>query len=159
MAAELPDGPVLELACGRSGSALALAAEGRQVVAVDISDLALSQLAGEARRRGLNDRIKIVLTDVSSYQPEANTFALVMAAFFWDATAFRAGCGAVQPGGLIGWEALATTPGHDGRASRSRVPHGELSARLPAWFEVLIEEHHTTDQRQSTMVLARRSRI
>jgi SAM-dependent methyltransferase len=152
----LPEGPVLELACGRSGSALALAAEGRSVVAVDVSDVALGQLADEATRRGLTDRIEIVLADVSRHEPEPARFALVIATFFWDADAFLAGCRAVRPGGLLAWEALASTPGLEDTTTRWRIPHGELSARLPAGFQVLIERSRTTDGRHSTMLLARR---
>ena len=48
-----PRGPVLELASGPSGSALAAAAAGRNVTAVDVSDVALDMLAAEAQRRGV----------------------------------------------------------------------------------------------------------
>lgn len=47
----VPEGPVLELACGRSGTALGLAAAGRCVTAIDVSDTALVQLELEATRR------------------------------------------------------------------------------------------------------------
>ena len=56
LAMELPDGPVADLACGASGSALLAAARGRQVTAVDVSELALGMLGDEARRRGLDGR-------------------------------------------------------------------------------------------------------
>lgn len=56
--AGVPDGPVLELASGRSGTALALAAHGRQVTAIDVSDVALLQLDSEAVRRGVADRLR-----------------------------------------------------------------------------------------------------
>lgn len=58
--AGVPDGPVLELASGRSGTALALAAHGRQVTAIDVSDVALLQLDSEAVRRGVADRLNLV---------------------------------------------------------------------------------------------------
>lgn len=47
----VPEGPVLELACGRSGTALGLTAAGRCVTAIDVSDTALVQLELEATRR------------------------------------------------------------------------------------------------------------
>ena len=40
LAMDLPDGPVADLACGTSGSALLAAARGRAVTAVDISEAA-----------------------------------------------------------------------------------------------------------------------
>src|SRR5262249_59346361 len=48
-----PGGPVADLACGPSGAALLAAAAGRQVTAVDISDVALGLLGEESRPRGL----------------------------------------------------------------------------------------------------------
>ena len=44
----LPDGPVVDLACGPSGSALLAAGGGREVTAVDISEIALRLLGWEA---------------------------------------------------------------------------------------------------------------
>ena len=72
-----PDGPVLELACGPSGSALAAAAAGRHVTAVDVSDVALRLLRAEAGRRGLLGRIDIVHADLVTWRPAAAQYALV----------------------------------------------------------------------------------
>lgn len=149
--AGMPDGPVLELASGRSGSALALAAAGRSVTAVDVSDVALGQLAAEARRRGLADRVKCVQADVASYPAGEGRFALVLATFYWDEHTFQTACAAVCPGGLLGWEALAATPGAD--AGPYRVAHGELGARLPHGVTIL-DEHQPSER--STRLLARR---
>ncbi len=52
LAMPLPPGGVLELACGPSGSALAAAAAGRHVTAVDAADVALGLLAAQASRAG-----------------------------------------------------------------------------------------------------------
>lgn len=159
LAAGMPDGPVLELACGRSGSALALAAAGRRVTAVDISDLALRQLRAEARRRNLDDLLECVLADVPSYDPGRERYALVLATHYWDAAAFDAACGAVAPEGLLGWEALAYQPGVDTEPGPWRVVHGDLSARLPARFVVLEETAQQAGTRRSTRLLARASRV
>lgn len=67
--AGVPDGPVLELASGRSGTALALAAHGRQVTAIDVSDVALLQLDSEAVRRGVADRLNLVQADLGCCEP------------------------------------------------------------------------------------------
>src|ERR1700691_5686194 len=61
---ELPDGPVLELASGPSGSALLAAEAGRRVTAVDVSEVALRRLAEEAQRRGIGDLIALVHADL-----------------------------------------------------------------------------------------------
>src|SRR5882672_4541723 len=66
LALNLPDGPVADLACGPSGSALLAAAQGRRVTAVDISEVALGLLGAEARRRGLGHLITLVHADLPS---------------------------------------------------------------------------------------------
>lgn len=153
LAAGLPDGPVLELACGRSGNALEFAAAGRMVVAVDISDLALTQLAEEANRRSLGERIECVCADVPAYDPGPERFALVLATLYWDPAAFSTGCRAVFPGGLLAWDALRA----DGDAGQYRIPHGELSTRLPEGFTVLAEDAPASEWHRTTRLLARHS--
>ncbi|MGI5996946.1 methyltransferase domain-containing protein [Saccharomonospora viridis] len=159
-AAGMVDGPVLELACGRSGSALALAEAGRRVVAVDVSDVALQQLATEAKRRGVAARVACVQADLETFVPPRGMFAFVLATRFWDAAVFDAAREAVSPGGLLGWEALALTD-EDGSAvtSRFRVRHGTLGAALGPGWEVLLEtatgETAGLRPHRSTRVLAR----
>ena len=158
LTAGLPEGSVLELACGRSGSALALAAAGRHVVALDVSDVALSQLSAEAEHRGVAARIECVLADAASYDPGQERFALVLATYFWDPAAFTTACTAVMPGGLLGWEALSTEPGAEGSAHRWRIRHGELSSRLPQRFAMLDERAIVSGHKRSTRLLARAAR-
>lgn len=153
--AGLPDGPVLELACGRSGSALLLADARWRVTAVDISDVALSQLSAEAGHRGVAAWIERVLADAASYDPGEERFALVLATYFWDPAAFTTACTAVMPGGLLGWEALSTEPEAEGSAHRWRIRHGELSSRLPQRFAVLDERAIVSGHKRSTRLLAR----
>lgn len=155
--AGFPAGPVLEFACGRSGSALALATAGRDVLAVDVSDLALAQLAAEAERRGLAGRITTEVADVPSYRPGRDRFALVLATYYWDEGAFGSGCAAVLDGGLIGWEALVRKPGAAPGSTRPwEIEPNSLSARLPAGWEVLDERTIDMGDRRSTRMLARR---
>jgi hypothetical protein len=94
VAAGLPDGPVLDLAWGASESAVAFSEMGRQVTAVDLSDMALHE-----------------------FRPRTRAFALVMCMDFWDASVFVAGCDAASVGGLVAWESL-----HDDPASQ--LPNG-----------------------------------
>ncbi|MEU6644899.1 methyltransferase domain-containing protein [Saccharomonospora sp. NPDC046836] len=152
-----PAGPVLELACGRSGSALALAAAGRAVVAVDVSDVALGQLAAEAARRGLADSIDCVRADLLRYAPGQECYAFVLATRYWEPTVFAAACSAVTQGGLIAWEALALAPGASA-AQRWHVRHGELSSLLPSRFDVLTEDVVASGERYTTRLLARARR-
>lgn len=156
-AAGFPAGPVLELACGRSGSALALAEAGRSVVAVDVSDVALEQLRAEAKRRCLTDRVWCVQADLPEFVPAPRRCGLVLATRFWDAVVFRAACAAVAPGGLLGWEALAATGPGDSR--RWRVRSGGLGAALGREWRILAEsspEPEMEKETRFTTMLARR---
>src|SRR5215472_2492344 len=90
LATALPPGPVLDLACGPSGSALLAAAAGHRVVAVDASDVALGLLADEADRRGLAGMIRLVHADLSGWRPEPGRYSLVLCTGFWDRSVFPA---------------------------------------------------------------------
>jgi SAM-dependent methyltransferase len=150
----LPAGPVLELACGPSGSALLAAAAGRRVTAVDASDVALELLAAEAARRGLASLLTLTHADLSDYRPDGG-YALVLCTGFWDAAVFATAQAAVTGGGLIAWEALTEAA----RRHRPSLParwclrDGEPASLLPAQFE-LVEQHDVGETRRQ--VLARR---
>jgi cyclopropane fatty-acyl-phospholipid synthase-like methyltransferase len=154
----LPDGPVLELACGPSGSALLAAAAGRLVTAVDASDVALGLLEKEARRRHLDGRITLVLADLARWRPDGAGYALVLCTGYWDRATFAAAAGAVRPGGVIGWEALTQAA----RRDRPTLPpewcvgQGEPAALLPAGFEVISQDNAPPESATRRRLLARR---
>jgi SAM-dependent methyltransferase len=139
LAMDLPDGPVADLACGPSGSALLAAARGRRVTAVDVSEVALGLLREEARRRGLELLINAVHADLAAWRPEPGSHALVLCTGFWSAPVFAAAAGAVAPGGLLGWEAF-TDEARRTRPSLSPqwcLAPGEPASLLPEGFTVL----------------------
>jgi SAM-dependent methyltransferase len=135
----LPDGPVADLACGPSGSALLAAAAGRRVTAVDISQVALDLLAAEARRRDLGHLIEPVHADLATWRPERGGYALVLGTGYWDRAVFAVAARAVAPGGALGWEAFTA----DARRVRPGLCRdwclepGEPASLLPAGFAVL----------------------
>jgi SAM-dependent methyltransferase len=145
----LPDGPVLELACGPSGSALAAAAAGRRVTAVDVSDVALRLLGAEAERRGLRQLIDIVHADLEDWRPAARAYALVLCTGYWDREVFGRAAAAVAAaavadaavagGGVLAWQALTAAA----RVARPGLPAawclgpGEPAAALPDGFTVI----------------------
>jgi SAM-dependent methyltransferase len=139
LAMDLPDGPVADLACGASGTALLAAASGRQVTAVDISELALGMLGDEARRRGLDHLITLVHADLAAWQPRPRSHALVVCTGFWSRDVFAAAAEAVALGGLLAWEAFTAEAR---RARPDLAPEwclgpGEPGSLLPAGFGVL----------------------
>jgi SAM-dependent methyltransferase len=159
LARPLPAGPVLELACGPSGSALLAAASGRSVTAVDVSEVALTLLAVEARRRGLTDRITLVQADLATWQPSAGSYALVLSIGYWDRRVFAHAAAAVTAGGSIGWEASTDAV----RGQRPEFPAewclraGEPASLLPPGFEVLSQQDVGPWPAVRRRMLARRS--
>jgi SAM-dependent methyltransferase len=136
-----PAGAVLELACGPSGSALAAAAAGRRVTAVDVSDVALGLLRDEAERRGLLGLIDIVHADLEAWRPAGVPYALVLCAGYWDRLVFGRAAAAVAGGGVLAWQALTAVAA----AARPSLPAawclgaGEPAVLLPAGFTVVAQ--------------------
>jgi SAM-dependent methyltransferase len=159
LALRLPDGPAADLACGSGGNALLAAAAGRRVTAVDIADVALGLLAGEASRRGLGGLITVVHADLAGWRPEPGSYALVLCTGFWDRVVFAAAAGAVAVGGALGWEALTA----DARRERPGLcpdwclEPGEPASLLPAGFAVL-DQHDVPSASHGAkrLLLARR---
>ena len=152
----LPDGPVLDLASGPSGSALAAAAAGRAVTAVDVSEVALGLLGTEAAARGLTALITPVQADLAGWRPPGS-YALVLCTGYWHRDVFAAAAAAVAPGGLLGWEALtlAARQARPGLSPGWCLSPGEPASLLPAGFTVL-GQHDTTDGSRRRL-LARRA--
>ncbi|MFC4048570.1 class I SAM-dependent methyltransferase [Actinomadura syzygii] len=147
----LPDGEVLDIASGPSGSAVYAAARGRRVTAVDISEVALERLGAEARQRGLDSLITLVQDDLSRWRPRPESYALVLCTGFWDRTVFFHAARAVADGGALAWEAFT-------QAARRNRPHlppewclapAEPASLLPDAFTVLHEsDDDTTGKRR-----------
>ena len=156
LATDLPDGPVADLACGPSGSALLAAAHGRPVTAVDISELALGLLGDEARRRGLDHLVTLIHADLAVWRLPPGSYALVLGTGFWDRAVFIPAAEAVTAGGLIAWEAFTA------EARRTRpdlspdwcLEPGEPATLLPAGFIVLDQQDRPELMRRQ--LLARR---
>ena len=155
----VPAGPVADLACGPSGSALLAAAQGRRVTAVDVSAVALDLLGQEARRRGLAGRITLVHADLASWHPDPAGYSLVLCTGFWDPALFAIAAGAVAPGGVLGWEAFT-------EAARQVRPTlnpawclgpGEPATLLPGGFTVHTQQDQPDpDHGNRRRLLARR---
>jgi SAM-dependent methyltransferase len=158
LALHLPAGPMLDLACGPSGSALAAAADGRQVTAVDVADVALDLLAAEASRRGLAGLISLVHADLATWRPDPARYALVLCTGYWDRALFAAAAQATNRGGALAWEAFTAAARHD----RPQLPAewclrpGEPATLLSADFDVLINQPTDRERGRMQQLLARR---
>jgi hypothetical protein len=155
----LPAGPVLELAAGPSGSALLAAGQGRRVIAVDASDVALGLLAAEARRRRLARLVTLVHADLTGWQPPpGQRYAMVMCTGYWDRAVFGVATDVVAAGGLLGWEALTLAA----RRDHPRMPAdwclqaGEPASLLTPGFEVISQRDIGPEPAVRRQLLARR---
>jgi len=158
---DLPDGPVADLACGPSGTALLAAARGRHVTAVDVSEIALAMLGDEARGQGLDRLITLVHADLATWHPRPCSYALVLCTGFWAPAVFIAAASAVAADGLLGWEAFTA----EAQLARPRLPPdwclapGEPASLLPAGFTLLDQQDLPDRERGARrQMLARRQR-
>jgi SAM-dependent methyltransferase len=154
-----PAGPVADLACGPSGSALLAAARGRHVTAVDVSAVGLDLLGQEARRRGLADRITLVHADLASWRPDPAGYALVLCTGFWDPAVFAVATRATAPGGVLGWEAFTVAARQTRRTLNPAwcLGPGEPAVLLPDGFAVLSQQDiPDPDRGDRRRLLARR---
>lgn len=158
LAMPLPEGPVADLACGRSGSVLLAAGAGRRVTAVDVSDVALGLLSREAQRRGLGDLITLVQADLRAWGPQPGRYALVLCTGYWDPAVFARAAAAVAPGGLLGWEAFtaAARRARPGMPAEWCLGAGEPASLLGAGFEAVRQEDVPGSGRTKRRLLARR---
>lgn len=79
--AELEPGISIDLGCGEGGDVLWLAEQGWTARGLDISATAIERARAEAAARGLEQAL-FTATDLSAWQPEAESVDLVTASFF-----------------------------------------------------------------------------
>lgn len=132
----------LDLACGAGRHALYLAALGYAVDAWDVSDVAIELLAGAARRRGLDQRVRPLQVDLDAATLPPDAYDLLVDAYFLDRRLLPAMAGAVKRGGLLFMETLLATPAQPGRLDFYLQP-GELRGALPGFAELYYEEAPT----------------
>ncbi|HYK26946.1 MAG TPA: class I SAM-dependent methyltransferase [Streptosporangiaceae bacterium] len=155
---QLPAGPVLDLACGPSGSALYAAEQGRMVTAVDASDVALGMLAAQAARRELSQLVLVVHADLHAWLPPCAAYAVVLCTGFWDSDVFAGASTAVRPGGILAWEAFTRVA----QVDRPSLPvqwcvgPGEPASLLPPGFDVISQEDAPGSSGAKRQLMAKR---
>jgi arsenite methyltransferase len=139
-----PDSLVLDVACGRGGSALLLARRfGCSVVGVDLSAENLQRAAAEATALALTDRVRFEMGDAERLPLEdASVDAIICECAFCTfpdkPAAAREFWRVLKPGGLVGLSDITRDPD---------VPAGELSDLL-AWIACLADARSASDYRQ-----------
>ncbi|MEQ3549859.1 class I SAM-dependent methyltransferase [Pseudonocardia nematodicida] len=131
-------GRALDVACGRGGVAVWLAARGLDVVAVDVSPAGLA--AGAALADDHDVRVRWVEADLDGGFPdEDGTYDLVVCQRFRDPALYPALAAAVAPGGLL-VISVRSEVGDEG--GRFRAAPGELAA---AFGDLEVLAHHEGD--------------
>ena len=92
-------GAALDLACGRGGNALFLAARGYNTRAWDISEVAIQRLADLAKQLGLP--LTAQQRDVTADPPEPASFDIIIVSRFLDQALAPAICAALKEQGLL----------------------------------------------------------
>lgn len=121
-------GRALDLACGLGGNALFLAERGLEVVAWDLSPVAVQRLGAAARARGLAVRAEV--RDVAARPPTPGSFDVVTVGRYLDRSAAHAIAGALRPGGLLFYQTFTREQVHAGgpRTPAFRLAPNELLA-------------------------------
>jgi SAM-dependent methyltransferase len=120
---------VADLACGAAGTALLAAAAGRQVTAVDISELALGLLGAGARRRGREHLVTLVHADLARWRPPPGSHALVLCTGWWERAVFGVAAAAVAPAACSAGKRSRPRRGGRGRACRRTGAWDQMSPR------------------------------
>ena len=128
-------GRALDLACGRGGNALFLAARGLAVDAWDLSPVAVDQLTALAQGRNLP--VNAAVRDVLVQPPSEGTYDIITVSYFLDRNLPAALTQALRPGGLLFYQTFGPERLRDKGPSTPayRLETGEL-LRLFAALQV-----------------------
>ena len=118
-------GRALDLACGQGAVAVWLAERGLDVLAVDVSPVAIAQATERATGAGVADRCRFAVWDLDAGLPPGPDVDVLVCHRFRDARLDRAVIARLAPGGLLAIAALSEVGAAPGRF---RVAPGELVA-------------------------------
>ncbi len=162
---EIPDGRALDVATGTGRNALALAADGYAVDAVDKSRVGLQQARETARERGVADRIRWIQADIPTYCFPTATYDLVTISFYRAVDRFPDIEAALAPGGYLFVEhhlrSTAETPSGPStdryRFAANELLHACLDLTV-LYYDETTAERPDDRRRASARILARKSR-
>ncbi|HEY8218190.1 MAG TPA: class I SAM-dependent methyltransferase [Acidimicrobiia bacterium] len=155
--ADLPAGRMLDLAAGEGRNAIWLAENGWQATAVDFSRVALQKAAHLAVARGVD--LDVVEADVTTYEPDAGAYDLVIVAYLQTGDAARdawltRAARAVAPGGtllIVGHDRTNLDGGYGGPQDAAVLTTpDELAATLAASGDLVIEKAQTVERHVET---------
>lgn len=118
-------GSALDLACGRGGASVWMAARGLTVLGVDVSPVAVSAARELAAAAGAAQRCRFEVTDLDDGLPPGDPVDVLMCNRFRDPRLYPAMAARLAPGGLLAISVLSEV-GSSGGAFRAA--RGELRA-------------------------------
>jgi len=127
-----PSGHAMDLACGLGASALLLAKQGLDVVAWDLSPVAIERLQREAEARAC--RISARVRDVRERPPEPGSFDVIVVSHFLERDLAVALSDALRSGGLLFYQTFSQEAVSEcGPSNRAfRLARNELLRLFPA---------------------------
>ena len=126
-------GDALELACGDGRAAVWLAARGLDVVACDVSPVAIERARARAIEHRVSDRCRFAVVDLDNGLPDGPAADVILCHLFRDPRLDAAIVERLAPGGLLAVAALSEVGAAPGSF---RVPQGGL-VRAFAALEVV----------------------
>ena len=152
-------GRALDVACGRGGAAVALAARGLLVEAVDVSLVALGAARDLATSRGVGRGVRTIVRDFDEGIPaDWGPYDLVLCVHFHAPSLWPVLRRVLRAGGVLAIETLTTTNadlGLGGPSRRYLVEPGGLRAAAEG-LEILLDEEGLADGRHRARLVARR---
>jgi tellurite methyltransferase len=122
-------GNALDIACGNGRNSIFLAEKGFGVDAVDISKVATDRLAG------INPNIKVICTDLDTWEIPPNRYELIVNIRFLDRRLFPMIQNGLKPGGVLIFESFM-----DGEKDKYVLKKNELLRAFLSFRIVYYEE-------------------
>jgi SAM-dependent methyltransferase len=130
VAADLPTGRALDIACGTGRHSLLLAERGWQVTAVDFAEVGAGALRRVAAARGL--AVEVHVADARTWSPRTPGYDLVVMAFVHLPDVVPRAAGWLAPGGslLVVGHSVRSPQGAGPSDPRLRLDRVDLAARV-----------------------------
>ena len=131
IAAGLPPGRALDLACGAGRNALWLAGQGWDVTAVDGSAVAIAKLRERTGERTLRVNARVADLERGEFAIEPEAWDLIAMCFYLQRDLIEAAKLGVRPGGVV--LTIVHIPDPGGELTRFRMRPGELRSYFSGW--------------------------
>lgn len=137
-------GEALDLACGLGGNSLFLAEMNYHVLAMDLSEVAVTYLQEQAREQKLSiQAVEKDLTDMENLHLKKDSFNLVVITYYLDRALFPIIKSTIRESGYFFMETFFLTSENDNRrvSDAFKLRHKELLTEFIDWKVIYFEEN------------------